>query len=127
MEASISRFQCSDFVARLDRNDTRLLGAGVRRVDGDADGALLRAAVAEHAANVNVAEAVRAGEFRDQRAGGDTYAEASSLHSTLPSLHGWCTTHSTTSYPSRTSCGPCSHARVPNEAPLPRTSTFSTA
>src|SRR5262249_27411407 len=45
----------SALVARLDRNDTARLGGSVRRVDGDGDGALLSAALAEHAANFDVA------------------------------------------------------------------------
>jgi len=38
---------------------------GVKPVDADVDGSLLRAAVAEHASNVRVADATRAIEFRD--------------------------------------------------------------
>ena len=57
------------------------LGASVRRVDADEDGSLLEAAVAEHADNVDVAEAVRNLPFRDQVwGGGDTWGHASSLH-----------------------------------------------
>jgi len=42
---------------------------GVKPVDADADGSLLRAAVAEHADNVRVADAARAVEFRDDAFG----------------------------------------------------------
>ncbi|MSR63203.1 MAG: CocE/NonD family hydrolase [Planctomycetes bacterium] len=67
-------------VGVLDRNDVATLGSSVRRVQADSDGALLRAAVAEHAHNPAVAAAVRQAEFRDQRVGGDTWAETTAVH-----------------------------------------------
>ncbi len=71
----------SQVVGAMDRNDTELLGAGVRRVHEDADGSLLAAAVAEHAANPDVLEVTLAAEFRDDEiAGGYSWAEASPLH-----------------------------------------------
>ena len=65
----------------LDANTDGFVGASVARVDGDDDGKLLRAAVAEHAPNVDVAAAVRAGEFRDDGfgPGDDRYADVASL------------------------------------------------
>ena len=78
-----------DFIERwgtmvgwMDANATRELGASVRRVDADEDGALLAAAIEEHAPNVDVDEAVLACEFRDDRLveDGDSYAEATPLH-----------------------------------------------
>lgn len=69
----------SALVAGLDRNDVGQ-GVGVRRVHGDTDGALLSAALAEHAQNADVHSAARAAEFRDQRTGSDTWAETSALH-----------------------------------------------
>lgn len=88
----------SDFNRTLDANDltglARIRGipleqakamiSGVKRVDGDADGKLLAAAVAEHAGNVGLLDAVRGGlEFRDGRIGGleETVAQVST--------HGW--------------------------------------
>ena len=70
-----------ELVGWMDENSSSRLGAGVRRVNEDADGSLLEAAVAEHAANVDVADAVAALEFRDQTwAGDDSYAHCSSLY-----------------------------------------------
>ena len=60
----------SELVGYMDDNNTAELGASVRRVDEDEDGSLLAAAVAEHAANPDVFEAVAANEFRD-----DTFAD----------------------------------------------------
>lgn len=70
----------SQLVAQLDHNDVARLGSSVRRVQADTDGSLLKAAVAEHAHNLDVAAAVRRAEFRDQRAGGDTWAETTVPH-----------------------------------------------
>ncbi len=68
-------------VGYMDRNDTEMLGASVRRVEEDADGSLLAAAVAEHAANPDVFEATLAAGFRDDEVGGGySWAEASVLH-----------------------------------------------
>jgi putative CocE/NonD family hydrolase len=69
----------SALVAGLDRNDVSD-GTSVRRVLGDTDGALLRAAVAEHSKNPDVHTVARAAEFRDQKAGSDTWAETSAIH-----------------------------------------------
>lgn len=55
----------SDFVGFQDDNAREQLGASVRRVDGDDDGSLLAAAVAEHAANPEVYEVAAWSEFRD--------------------------------------------------------------
>lgn len=71
----------SEMVGHMDANNTDELGAGVRRVDEDADGSLLAAAVAEHAANPDVFEMVAANEFRDDRfAGGMGWAEAAPVY-----------------------------------------------
>lgn len=69
------------YVAMLDRNDPAL-GGLVKRVDGDRDGSLRAAAVAEHRANPDVAAAIGAAEFRDQRVAGSAYSfvELSVLH-----------------------------------------------
>ena len=56
----------SQMVGWLDANDAGQLGASVRRVDEDEDGEMLRAAVAEHADNPDVFEAVAELDFRDQ-------------------------------------------------------------
>ena len=53
------------FVGWQDDNNAAQLGASVRRVDGDDDGALLAAAVAEHADNPDVYEMASWAEFRD--------------------------------------------------------------
>lgn len=57
---------------------------GVKPVDADTDGSLLAAAVAEHAANVRVADAARLVEFRDDRFG-DGLANVNQLSS--PAYH----------------------------------------
>jgi len=69
-------------VGWMDDNVSGRLGGAVPRVDGDTDGALRTAAVAEHRANVDVGAAAGRGEFRDDPwvAGGPTWAEASSRH-----------------------------------------------
>lgn len=69
----------SALVAGLDRNDVSD-GTSLRRVLGDTDGALLRAAVAEHAKNPDVHTVARAAEFRDQKTGSDSWAETSAIH-----------------------------------------------
>ncbi len=56
---------------------------GVKPVDADVDGSLLRAAVADHARNVRVADAARAMEFRDDRFG----IGPAHLERTTPSHH----------------------------------------
>jgi len=53
------------YVGWQDDNNTGQLGASVRRVDGDDDGALLAAAVAEHANNPDVYEVATWAEYRD--------------------------------------------------------------
>jgi putative CocE/NonD family hydrolase len=63
-----------NFVAALDRNDRSAMRAAVRRVDADTSGALVAAAVAEHAKNPNVATWAKQVEYRDDRyAGGPSY------------------------------------------------------
>lgn len=58
-----------------DDNASDHLGASVRRVDADADGEMLAAAVEEHRSNPDVYEAVRSAEFRDDVfAGTSVYA-----------------------------------------------------
>ncbi|MCP3920839.1 MAG: CocE/NonD family hydrolase [bacterium] len=57
-------------VAAMDRCDASVMGSNVRRVDGDDDGALREAAVAEHAGNLDVGPSVRAAVFRDSPVGG---------------------------------------------------------
>jgi len=71
-----------DLVGQLDANQSGPMGGSVRRTSGDLDGALLRAAVAQHAGNLDVAAAVSVGEFRDQplMPGADSYLETSPLH-----------------------------------------------
>ena len=49
-----------DLVGHMDDNNAEVMCAGVRRVDEDRDGSLLAAAVAEHAANPDVFQAVLA-------------------------------------------------------------------
>lgn len=62
------------FVGALDRNDRAVMKAAVRRVDADSSGALVAAAVAEHARNPDVAKWARQVEFRDDRyEGGPSY------------------------------------------------------
>ena len=64
------------FVGALDRNDRSIMKAAVRRVDADSSGALVAAAVAEHARNPDVAKWARQVEFRDDRYdGGPSYAD----------------------------------------------------
>jgi hypothetical protein len=74
--------QWSDIVHRLDQNEAGAWGASVRRVQGDNDGALLAAAVAEHATNVDVAAMVARATFRDQEpaGGGVSLLQCSALH-----------------------------------------------
>jgi len=69
-------------VGWMDANDASQLGGTVRRVDGDSEGVLRAAAVAEHAANVDVDEAARANVFRDDAFGDgeDTWGHGSSIH-----------------------------------------------
>ncbi|MDE2980571.1 MAG: CocE/NonD family hydrolase [Gemmatimonadota bacterium] len=70
-----------DLVGHMDNNNTEVMGAGVRSVDEDRDGSLLAAAVAEHAANPDVFQAVLATEYRDDVVGGDqTWAEIGPIH-----------------------------------------------
>lgn len=70
-----------DLVGRMDDNDTEAMGVSVRRVDEDRDGALLVAAVAEHAANPDVFRAVVASEYRDDMVGGgQSWAEIGPIH-----------------------------------------------
>ena len=65
-----------NFVGALDRNDRSIMKAAVRRVDADSSGALVAAAVAEHARNPDVAKWAKEVEFRDSRyAGGPSYAD----------------------------------------------------
>jgi putative CocE/NonD family hydrolase len=64
------------FVGALDRNDRSIMKAAVRRVDADSNGALVAAAVAEHARNPDVAKWAKQVEFRDDRyEGGPSYAD----------------------------------------------------
>ncbi|MBK8101615.1 MAG: CocE/NonD family hydrolase [Planctomycetes bacterium] len=74
--------QWSRVVAGLDRNEAGVAGAGVRPVADDVDGALLRAAIAEHERNVDVGDAVAAAEFRDTPIGaaGVPLAHCTSAH-----------------------------------------------
>lgn len=70
-----------DLVGHMDDNNAEVMGAGVRRVDEDEDGSLLAAAVAEHAANPDVFQAVLATQYRDDVVGGDqTWAEIGPIH-----------------------------------------------
>ncbi len=70
-----------DLVGQMDDNNTEAMGVSVRRVDEDEDGSLLAAAVAEHAANPDVFQAVLATEYRDDVVGGDqTWAEIGPIH-----------------------------------------------
>jgi putative CocE/NonD family hydrolase len=57
------------YVGLQDANNWQALGAGVRPVDADTDASLLTAAVAEHAANVEVYSAVSAITYRDEEFG----------------------------------------------------------
>ena len=69
-----------NFVAALDRNDRAVMKAAVRRVDADSTGALVAAAVAEHARNPNVATWALQTEFRDAGyAGGPTWSDLGPL------------------------------------------------
>ena len=61
----------SELVGYMDDNNTAELGASVRRVDEDADGSLLAAAVAGHGANPDVFKTVAANEFRDDLMDGE--------------------------------------------------------
>lgn len=67
-------------VRMLDRNHPGVGGA-VKRVDADRDGKLRDAAVKQHAANVDVAPAVRAVDFRDEHLPGTelSFVDISSL------------------------------------------------
>lgn len=70
-----------DLVGLMDDNDVEAMDVGVRRVDEDEDGSLLAAAVAEHAANPDVFQAVLATEYRDDVVGGDqSWAEIGPIH-----------------------------------------------
>lgn len=70
-----------DLVGQMDDNDVQAMGVGVRRVDEDEDGSLLSAAVAEHAENPDVFEAVVATEYRDDVVGGgQSWAEIGPIH-----------------------------------------------
>jgi putative CocE/NonD family hydrolase len=70
-----------ELVGQMDNNVVDVLGASIRRVDEDTDGSLLAAAVAEHAANPDVFEAVLSSEFRDDVMGdNETWAEIGPLH-----------------------------------------------
>lgn len=70
-----------DLVGQMDDNDGEGLDVSVGRVDEDEDGSLLAAAVAEHAANPDVFQAVLATEYRDDMVGGDqTWAEIGPIH-----------------------------------------------
>ncbi len=69
-----------NFVAALDRNDRAVMKGAVRRVDVDSTGALVAAAVAEHARNPDVGAWARQAEFRDARyADGPTWADLGPL------------------------------------------------
>jgi len=61
------------YVGWQDDNNAERLGASVRRVDGDDDGALLAAAVAEHVANPDVYEVAAWAEYRDSDFEGITF------------------------------------------------------
>ena len=70
-----------DLVGHMDDNSVDVMGAGVRRVDQDGDGSLLAEAVAEHAANPDVFQAVVDTEYRDDVVGGgQTWAEIGPIH-----------------------------------------------
>ena len=65
-----------DLVGAMDRNDRQVMKGAVRRVDADSSGALVAAAVRDHARNPAVAAWARASEFRDDRyRGASTYDE----------------------------------------------------
>lgn len=71
----------SEMVAAMDRNDTSVTGASIRRVDEDKDGKMLAAALRDHARNPNVFVAVKSAEFRDDKLGGVyTYDHCHPLH-----------------------------------------------
>ena len=74
--------QWGTLVGQLDANRSDVFGGCVRRVHEDADGALRAEAVREHADNVDVDEAARAAEFRDDRftEGGDGYEHGTPIH-----------------------------------------------
>ena len=60
----------------MDRNDPAVMKANVRRVDADSSGALVAAAVREHARNPDVGAWMRQNEHRDDRVGdGPSYAQ----------------------------------------------------
>lgn len=63
------------FVAALDRNDRAVMGATVYRVDADSSGALVAAAVREHARNPDVAAWAHQSEYHDDRYLGVGYAD----------------------------------------------------
>ncbi len=70
-----------DLVGYMDANNVEVMGRGVRRVDEDEDGSMLAAALAEHAANPDVFQAVLATEYRDDVVGGgQTWAEIGPIH-----------------------------------------------
>ena len=69
----------SGYVDLLDANNPAV-GGLVRRVDADEEGRLRAAAVKEHDANPDVYQMASAAEFRDQKAGPHSLAEASSLY-----------------------------------------------
>ncbi len=70
-----------DLVGHMDDNNVDVMGAGVRRVEEDEDGSLLAGAVAEHAANPDVFQAVVDTEYRDDVVGGgQTWAEIGPIH-----------------------------------------------
>ena len=70
-----------DLVGHMDDDNAEVMGAGVRRVEEDEDGSLLAGAVAEHAANPDVFQAVVDTEYRDDVVGGgQTWAEIGPIH-----------------------------------------------
>jgi putative CocE/NonD family hydrolase len=62
-------------VGAMDRNDREVMGGRVRRVDADSSGALVTAAVRDHARNPNVATWAKQSEYLDDSYRGLTYAD----------------------------------------------------
>ena len=63
-------------VGAMDRNDRAVMRGAVRRVDADSSGALVAAAVRDHAQNPDVAAWARQSEYADDRyRGGPSYAD----------------------------------------------------
>lgn len=70
----------AQMVGAMDHNDASIMQANVRKVTEDKDGALLQAALLDHADNPDVFELTRAADFKDSNFGSFSFVQCAPLY-----------------------------------------------